>query len=289
MKKNILCHMLTCGITLLMTAAAAFPALAADYSGALESATADAITGWAWDSEAPDTPVTVELTFSGQGGPGETQDFTVTADQPMSDGSKHGFTYQVDWSAHKGDSITVLGAIVSGEKRIPFADSITYNKKSKTALINERTADPKGSDSSAASDETGSIRIIRVSDTDASGTNSDTASGKYAGTKRPEASVSTAVQGDKLGTFTVSGYCSCTICTKGSGLTYSGTKPKANHTIAADLSIFPLGTKLMIDGIVYTVEDMGSGIDGNRIDIYFDTHAEALACGYRTVDVYAVK
>lgn len=42
----------------------------------------------------------------------------------------------------------------------------------------------------------------------------------------------------------------------------------------------------MIDGVVYTVEDMGHGVDGNWLDIYFDTHEEALNYGLKTVDVY---
>ena len=82
-----------------------------------------------------------------------------------------------------------------------------------------------------------------------------------------------------LGTFTITGYCNCDSCSGGHSLTYSGTVPKANHTIAADLNLFPIGTKLLIDGIVYTVEDMGSTVNGNKIDIYYSTHEEALAAG----------
>ena len=95
--------------------------------------------------------------------------------------------------------------------------------------------------------------------------------------------------GALLGTFTTSAYCSCDKCSSGHKLTYSGTVPQARHTVAADLDLYPLGTKLMIDGIVYTVEDMGNGVDGNWLDIYFQTHEEALAYGLQTVEVYAVQ
>ena len=43
---------------------------------------------------------------------------------------------------------------------------------------------------------------------------------------------------------------------------------------------------MVINGIVYTVEDRGGAITGNHIDIFFNTHAEALAWGKRYGDVY---
>ncbi|MFR2847746.1 MAG: 3D domain-containing protein [Hungatella hathewayi] len=79
-------------------------------------------------------------------------------------------------------------------------------------------------------------------------------------------------EGDSLGIFKTTGYCSCEKCSKGSGLTYSGTTPTPNHTISADLTLLPLGTKVKINDIVYTVEDMGGGVDGRKIDIYYGSH-----------------
>ena len=71
-------------------------------------------------------------------------------------------------------------------------------------------------------------------------------------------------------------------------MTYSGTVPTPGHTISADLSRFPVGTKLWIDGTVYTVEDMGSSVKGNWIDIFYGSHEEALNHGLRSQEVYAV-
>ncbi len=95
-------------------------------------------------------------------------------------------------------------------------------------------------------------------------------------------------KGDSLGIFTTTGYCNCSLCSGGNGRTYSGTIPKANHTIAADLRVLPLGTKVMIDGIVYTVEDMGGGVSGDKIDIYYDNHAAAVAHGTQRQEVFMV-
>lgn len=94
--------------------------------------------------------------------------------------------------------------------------------------------------------------------------------------------------GDSYGIFKISGYCNCSICSGGNTYTYSGTVPQANHTISADLDRFPLGTKLYIDGVVYTVEDMGGGVLGDRLDIFFDTHEEALDYGVKELEVFAV-
>ena len=96
-------------------------------------------------------------------------------------------------------------------------------------------------------------------------------------------------QGASLGMFITTGYCTCEKCSGGSGLTYSGTVPQANHTISADLELYPIGTRLMIGGTIYTVEDMGSSIKKNRLDIYYGTHEEAVAHGVQTLEVFAVE
>jgi 3D (Asp-Asp-Asp) domain-containing protein len=91
-----------------------------------------------------------------------------------------------------------------------------------------------------------------------------------------------------LGMFTITGYCNCQSCSGGSNLTYSGTVPQADHTISADINIFPIGTRLMIDDIIYTVEDVGSSVVQNKIDIFYATHEEAVAHGTTTTEVFAV-
>lgn len=97
-----------------------------------------------------------------------------------------------------------------------------------------------------------------------------------------------AGSGQYLGQFVVTAYCPCSrCCGKTNGVTASGTQATAGRTIAADTSRYPFGTQLVINGNVYTVEDRGSAIGGNRIDIFFNSHQEAINYGRRTVDVYA--
>lgn len=90
-----------------------------------------------------------------------------------------------------------------------------------------------------------------------------------------------------LGTFKVTGYCSCaSCCGKSNGITASGTVAKAGRTIAADTSRLPFGTQVVIDGHTYTVEDRGGAINGNKIDIFFSSHSNALQWGVRYCKVY---
>ena len=97
-----------------------------------------------------------------------------------------------------------------------------------------------------------------------------------------------------LGEFTLTAYCPCAICcgkwsNPSNPITASGTTPVAGRTIAADTSRYPFGTKLMINGQIYTVEDVGGAIKGNHIDIYYNTHDEARAYGKQYGSVYLVQ
>jgi 3D (Asp-Asp-Asp) domain-containing protein len=58
-------------------------------------------------------------------------------------------------------------------------------------------------------------------------------------------------------------------------------------TIAADTSIYPVGTKMKIPGYGWgIVEDRGSAIKGpDRIDIYMRSHRKALQWGRQSVPV----
>lgn len=87
------------------------------------------------------------------------------------------------------------------------------------------------------------------------------------------------------GRYKVTAYCSCAkCCGKTNGVTASGKMATANHTVAAPSS-FAFGTNIVINGQTYVVEDRGGAIQGNRIDVYMNSHAEALAWGVRYLDV----
>lgn len=93
---------------------------------------------------------------------------------------------------------------------------------------------------------------------------------------------STVINGQ---TYKITAYCSCSkCCGKTTGRTASGTKATAGRTVAAS-SKFAFGTKLNIGGHIYTVEDRGGAINGNRIDIYVNSHSQALQWGVKYLPV----
>jgi 3D (Asp-Asp-Asp) domain-containing protein len=105
-----------------------------------------------------------------------------------------------------------------------------------------------------------------------------------------------------VGEFKLTAYCPCVkCCGKWSAehpnnqyegfiqKTAGGTIPKANHTIAADWSKLPKGTKVLINGTEYVVEDKGGVVKGNHIDIYFEDHQEALVFGVQYAEVFIIE
>ena len=96
------------------------------------------------------------------------------------------------------------------------------------------------------------------------------------------------IPGEAIGTFDITHYCACKVCCgpNAAGITASGKKPKANHTIAVDPDVIPMGSTVIINGQKYVAEDTGGAIKGNRIDIYMADHDEALSAGRFTAKVY---
>ena len=97
--------------------------------------------------------------------------------------------------------------------------------------------------------------------------------------------------GESLGQVVTSGYCNCPICCGiwSGGPTASGVYPTANHTIAVDANnpFVPMGTKVVMNGVEYTVEDTGN-FDryGVQFDVYYDDHWTATLHGHQTWEAY---
>lgn len=98
-----------------------------------------------------------------------------------------------------------------------------------------------------------------------------------------EESSSGSGSGTYLGTFKLTGYCNCASCCGIAGnATASGVYPTSGHTVA--MAGVPFGTQLLINGCVYTVEDLGTPY--GHVDIFFDSHSTALNFGLQYADVY---
>lgn len=104
---------------------------------------------------------------------------------------------------------------------------------------------------------------------------------------------------ESLGEYKITHYCSCSICcgewgenrpTDENGdpiiRTASGAVAEAGKTIAVDPEVIPLGSTVYIDGQAYIAQDVGGAIKGNRIDVYCNSHEEALEKGVIYKSVY---
>jgi 3D (Asp-Asp-Asp) domain-containing protein len=102
-----------------------------------------------------------------------------------------------------------------------------------------------------------------------------------------------------LGEFRITAYCHCEKCCgdwskdrptdeDGKLLVYtaSGELAVEGVTIAADTSVLPFGTEVIIDGNRYIVQDRGRVIKNNRIDVYFENHQDALEFGVQYKEVF---
>lgn len=92
-------------------------------------------------------------------------------------------------------------------------------------------------------------------------------------------------------TVVATAYCSCAICTgrwAEFGLTASGAVPTPGKTIAADWRVLPNRACVWVQGFGrMVVEDTGSAIRGNRIDIFMASHEAALEFGRKVLKVEA--
>ena len=93
-----------------------------------------------------------------------------------------------------------------------------------------------------------------------------------------------------MGECKISYYCSCSECSGPYGdLTATGTRCEQGRTVAVDPSVIAYGTKLLIDGHVYTAEDCGGNVRGDHVDIYLDSHELTEKLGVKYTNVWIVR
>lgn len=108
-----------------------------------------------------------------------------------------------------------------------------------------------------------------------------------------------AIKPVSLGEFKLTAYCSCKICCNeyaynrpidknGNEIVYGaiGEELKEGYSIAVDPSVIEYRTEVIIDGKVYKAQDCGGAIKGNRIDVYFENHTDALEFGVQYKEVF---
>lgn len=130
----------------------------------------------------------------------------------------------------------------------------------------------------STSEESGEVEVVEEDSSNEDSSSEDS---------QPEEDTPAASAGGSgtyLGTFKATAYCSCSTCCGGwaGGATASGTTPTPGRTVA--MGGVPFGTKLMINGTVYTVEDRGTAY--GHVDIFMGSHSAALGFGLQQVEVY---
>lgn len=224
-KTNLVKFLLTAALTL----GSSLTVMGGQVQGNVDTIQDNTISGWVWDSQTPDTPVTAAVFVADSQG-NILQKTTTVADKPREDipaGSygNCGFSLTMDWSGLPDGAYTVH--VVADNQIIGGKQQFYKGEQPKLR---------------------------------------------------------------SLGIFKTTGYCPCRRCSSGwGGRTSSGAIARANHTVAVDPRVIPYGTKLMVNGIIYTAEDMGSGVNGKHLDIYYNTHGEARLQGVQYAEVFLVQ
>ena len=201
--------------------------------------------------------------------------------------------YQADIQNAESEEVLLLSRINDQESEINGL--IRQAQAEEAAVQAARAAAQVAAAEKANSSSGGSNSSSNSSESSSSSSNSDSTSkdsssssndgssepkSTPAPTKAPEASSG----GKYLGKFRLTAYCSCSRCCGqwAGGPTASGAMPSAGRTVA--MGGVPFGTKLRINGNVYTVEDRGTSY--GHVDIFFGSHSGALSFGSRYAEVY---
>ncbi len=89
----------------------------------------------------------------------------------------------------------------------------------------------------------------------------------------------------------VTAYCPCPSCCGeySDGITANGYEIQPDDTFVAADRRYPFGTEMLIPGYSNSqpvkVLDRGGAIKGNRLDVFFATHEEALQWGVQFLEV----
>lgn len=106
---------------------------------------------------------------------------------------------------------------------------------------------------------------------------------------KEETTVSRSADKGESKTFTVESTAYTANCDGCSGTTATGVNLNENpeaKVVAVDPDVIPLGSKVWVEGYGYAVaSDVGGGIDGKEVDVFFSNHDKAVQWGRKEVKV----
>ena len=89
-------------------------------------------------------------------------------------------------------------------------------------------------------------------------------------------------------TFGTTAYCPCSQCNSGYTLTYRETQ-MGKGIIASDPNVLPLDSLIYVPGYGFgIVHDTGGAIKGDRLDLCYNSHGEALNWGRKNKNVIVI-
>lgn len=144
-------------------------------------------------------------------------------------------------------------------------------------------------------------KLYEIKESDFNEAVGDVAEEKNSVAESEEYMVVSETNKESLGEFKLTAYCSCEKCCgkwalnrpkdeNGKDIVYGSTGAilVAGTSIAVDPSVIPYGSQVEINGHTYIAQDTGGAIKGNRIDVYFDSHQDALNFGVQYAEVFLI-
>lgn len=237
-------------LTIILLAALAATAFAGEPRGRFEKANSTTISGWAYNSDSPDAALNVMITITNK----DTGEEVFS--RKLSAGEYRENLYHED----KGNG---CHGFTIGIDWSAYPDGVY--------LVEGGVGDRDFSNPRTYTNGSGQVKA-----------------GDGQNAAAPESADSQSMV--DLGLFKTTAYSPDEAGSGGWGRnTCTGAIATARHTIAVDPRVIPFGSKVMINGIVYTAEDRGGAVKGKHIDIFFDTYAETVKHGVQHAEVYLLK
>ena len=204
-----------------------------------------------------------------------TRDVLMEADITLTENDR--LNVELDKTLVNGDRIEI-SEVKAEDKKVVIAKKPVATMKSAVAVTLPKPPAPPKVDNSLEP-----LKVTAVAD-DYEGENATIATnaGRFKYSKKIEVEATA--------------YCGCAICCDRAGAnTADGSRPKQYHTIATSKD-YKFGTNVYlpyfkgaINSGIFEVEDRGGAIVNDRIDVFFNSHQEALNFGRRTITMYVLE
>ncbi|CEO22558.1 hydrolase [[Clostridium] sordellii] len=169
---------------------------------------------------------------------------------------------------------------ISGDYVLTESQANEQAKKQQVSKKSQNNKEVKEVKAEAVNENTANNTVEQKNDTAVSETSqNNTATKPEENTQKEETTASNNNNTGRLMTVNATAYAGHTI-------TATGTTPKWG-TIAVDPSVIPYGTKVYIPkfDMVFTAEDCGGAIKGNKIDIFMNSEAECNSFGRQNLEI----